>query len=78
MQPRQVTPKKDNGSVRERVSVLDNSTAVAGNLTETDESALPSREITSTEGRLAHNLNVPLRRSHCLALRVLTDLNNGN
>ena len=47
--PRPVTPKKYRGSVQERMSKSEKSTAVAGNLTETDESALPSREITSAE-----------------------------
>ena len=36
-----------------RVSKSDNSTAVLGNLTETDESGLPCREATSTEEVMA-------------------------
>ena len=47
--PRPVTPKRDKPPARDRVSESDNSTAVAGNLTETDESALTSRDITSAE-----------------------------
>ena len=53
VQPHPVTPKKDRGSGRQRVSESDNSTAVAGNLTETDELVLPSREVTSAEEVIA-------------------------
>jgi len=45
--PRPVTPRKEKTSPR--VTDSENSTAVAGNLTETDDSALPSRDITSAE-----------------------------
>ena len=43
--PRPVTPRKEKPSGR----VTDSETAVASNLTETDESAVPSRDITSAE-----------------------------
>ena len=49
VQPSLVTPKKGRGLVLVSVSESENSTAVAENLTETDESALPSREITNAE-----------------------------
>ena len=45
--PRPVTPRKEKPSGR--VTDSENSTAVASNLTETDESSLLSREITSAE-----------------------------
>ena len=41
--PLPVTPKQFKGSVPQRVSESENSTAVAGNLTETDESVLCGR-----------------------------------
>ena len=47
--PRLVTPKKVKAPVRDRALESKNSTAVAGNLTETDESARTSRDITSAE-----------------------------
>ena len=47
VQPRPVPLKKEKPSAR--VTDSENSTAVAGNLTETDDSALPSRDITSAE-----------------------------
>ena len=45
--PRPVPPKKEKPSAR--VTDSENSTDVAGNLTETDDSALPFRDITSAE-----------------------------
>ena len=47
MPPRPVIPKKEKPSGR--VTDSENSTAVASNLTETDDSAVPSRDITSAE-----------------------------
>ena len=53
VQPHPVTRKKDRAPGNERVSESENSTAVAGQLIETDESALPSREVTSAEEVIA-------------------------
>ena len=47
--PRPVTPREDKPSGRDRMTDSENSTAVAANLTETDDSALTSRDITSAE-----------------------------
>ena len=47
--PRPMTPKKDKPPGRDRLTDSENSTAVAANLTETDGSALTSRDITSAE-----------------------------
>ena len=44
-----MTPKKGRAGLREHMSESENSTAVAGNVTETDESSMTSRDITSAE-----------------------------
>ena len=55
--PRPVTPRKEKPTGR--VTDSETSTAVASNLTETDESALPSREITSAEELVGSHSEYP-------------------
>ena len=63
--PRPVTPRKEkpSGSVTDS----ENSTAVASNLTETDESALPSRDITSAEVVLGSQSECPTEEDSLLS-----------
>ena len=53
VQTQLVTPRKSRTPGNDRESKSENYTAVAGPWTETDESALPSREVTSAEEVIA-------------------------
>ena len=55
--PRPVTPRKEKSYGR--VTDSENSTAVAGNLTETDDSAVSSRDITSAEEVIGSHSECP-------------------
>ena len=65
--PRPVTPRKDKPSGRDRMTNSENSTAVAANLTETDDSALTSRDITSAEEVVGSQSECPTEEDSLLS-----------
>ena len=77
VQPQLVAPKKARAPGKDRVSESENSTAVGGQLTETDESALLPREVTSAKEVIASQSCVRLRMIQYSALQVRADQKNG-